>query len=263
MKNRLLIIFIFIGGNLTGCIGDTSSDKSSYINQNFDIEGTWYGIVTNRVTVSWTDFNSASEGQSELYWVIKRNNDDSYDFPNCRGENKEIEVVDNTFVFEDIEYIVESEDVIRAEINNVDSGVHTYFSVELNRVNSSIESIGSITGTWSNLNDTTSSSDLICAEIGDVTLTTSNGDNIQEVIALVSNGQDFSYLSSRTGTNAHDYIQIEYDGNELHGFSYNGFEEMLIDYNTSPENGFNITFTARTQELDLSGNIIIEVNSSM
>lgn len=260
MKNRLFILPICIGSMLAGCGSDTSENKSTHISQNFDIEGTWYGTVTNRTTVSWTDFNSASEGQSELYWVVKRKKDDSYDFPNCRGENKEIEVADNTFMFEGIEYIVESEDVIRAEINNEASGQYTYFSVELNRIDKSIDPIGNITGTWSNFNNDTSSSELICAEIASGTLTTSNGVNLQEVTALVSNGKNFSYLSSRTGTDIHDYLQIEYNDHELHGFSHNGFEEMLIDYNIKPENGFNIIFSAKNSELKLTGNIVIELN---
>ena len=123
-----------------------------------------------------------------------------------------------------------------------------------------VKSIGRITGTWSEFDETTSSSDLFCAEIGDSTLTTSNGDNIQEVTVIVGTGDDFSYLSSRTGTDSHEYIKIDYGGNELHGFSYNGFEEMTIDYDISSETGFNVAFKAQKQNLALTGNIIVELN---
>ncbi len=260
MKSSLIILPVLIGCILIGCGGQSSPDNSSHIIQDSGIEGTWYGTVTNQVTVSWTGFNSASERQGELYWVIKRKSNGSYDFPNCRGENKDIEVVDSTFTFEDITYTIESDDVIRAEINREVSGQHVYVLIELNRINKDVKSIGSITGTWSEPNDTTNSSDIFCAEIGDNTLTTSNGDNIQEVTAFVGTGDDFSYLSSRTGTDSHEYIQIDYGGNELHGFSRNGFEKMEIDYDTSSESGFNVTFKAQKQNLELSGKIVVELN---
>lgn len=259
MRNGLIILSISIASVLTGCILDTSSDKSSGMNLELDIEGTWYGTMTNRMTVSWSNFNSATEGEGEAYWVIKRKDDGSYDFPNCRGENKDVEVVGNTFVFNNVEYTVEGEDTIHAEINNSDSGQHRYYSIELNRVNKSTETIGALTGTWSNLNETTRSDNIVCAEITSSSLTTSNGDNMQQVTAFVGDGKDFSYLSTRTGTDTYDYVQIEYGDNELHGFSYNGFEEMQIDYDRSPEKGFNVAFLAKNQEAELSGNIVIEI----
>lgn len=190
-----------------------------------------------------SDFQSSSQTTTELYWVIKRKANGNLKVASCRAEDGEIDIVDSDFEFEGITYTIVSDDDIRAEVSQRNSEQYIYATIQLARINKSIDPIGYVSVDWQNTGkDSSSMVDIYCAEFNEVMSTNSNGSNIQEKNVIVGTSDSYVHLSSRSGTDTYEYIKVDYGNNNLDGFDYNGFDEMNINYDKNSDDGFSADF---------------------
>jgi hypothetical protein len=214
---------------LSGCELDIfEEDKNNQDNEN-NISGVWSGTQQTSISVSDSGFSSYQQSQSELHWVIRRKSDGIIEIPNCYNGYEEIEVINNAFTYNDIDYRIINEERIIASVEIIGyTNIST--TIDMHRKSKDMNPIGEISGTWSEYENHTVTTPIYCANISSLSISTSNGDNFSEETITVNNGTDFSYLSIRTGTDAHKYIQIKYDNKNMYGFERNGFEYIEIEF---------------------------------
>jgi hypothetical protein len=106
-------LFFFL---LSGCELDIfEEDKNDQDNES-DISGVWSGTQQTSISVFDSGFSSYQQSQSELHWVIRRKSDGTIEIPNCYNGYEEVEVINNAFTYNNIDYRIINEELLTAAI---------------------------------------------------------------------------------------------------------------------------------------------------
>lgn len=261
MEMRMIAIKNFIFCSLiiqiSGCLHQDENNNNQQ--SNIDIEGTWSGTINSSFNYYDESFSSETNSSSDVYFIIRKNSDGTYEFPDKLGNSYQVNITNNSFTANDIVYEIQNDSTITSHRTTSSYDRESSLAINLRKISTDAQPVGSVTKYWSGTNTDSSLQDINYAEYRSSNLTSTDGADITEIQVFINHGITYDYFSKRSGTDSHLYIDLQDTDKRLFGFDRN-ITNLEIDYFDITKTGFSVNFNVTIDGDSVVGSTVVSTD---